>query len=206
MLLLWLHLFILSGVISPLISSSILGTYCPGEFIFQCPIFLPCHTVHGFSRQEYWSGLPFPSPMDHILSELSTMTHSSWVALHSMAHSFIGLDKAVVHVIRLVIFWDCGFQSVCYRSILLWWRRIRGYKPPIRSFLMGKLGLVLMGGAMLSKSWHQGQQYLLKRAGPREAWGKLIVSRGENPPTQALGTRAWPAERPVVLSSPNWTN
>ena len=29
----------------------------------------------GFSRQEYWSGLPFPSPVDHILSELSTMTH-----------------------------------------------------------------------------------------------------------------------------------
>ena len=44
--LLWLHPFILSGVISPLISSSILGTYRPGEFIFQCPIFLPFHTVH----------------------------------------------------------------------------------------------------------------------------------------------------------------
>ena len=28
----------------------------------------------GFSRQEYWSGLPFPYPVDHILSELSTMT------------------------------------------------------------------------------------------------------------------------------------
>ena len=38
-----------------------------------------------FSRQEYWSGLPFPSPVDHILSELSTMTFSSWVALHGMA-------------------------------------------------------------------------------------------------------------------------
>ena len=25
----------------------------------------------GFSRQEYWSGLPFPSPVDHILSGLS---------------------------------------------------------------------------------------------------------------------------------------
>ena len=25
----------------------------------------------GFSRQEYWSGLPFPSPVDHILSDLS---------------------------------------------------------------------------------------------------------------------------------------
>ena len=32
--------------------------------------------------------------MDQVLSELSTMTHPSWVA-----HSFIELDKAVVHVI-----------------------------------------------------------------------------------------------------------
>ena len=28
----------------------------------------------GFSRQEYWSGWPFPSLVDHILSDLSTMT------------------------------------------------------------------------------------------------------------------------------------
>ena len=42
--------------------------------------------------------------MDHILSELSTMNHPSWVALHSMAHSFIELDKTVIHVIRLVSF------------------------------------------------------------------------------------------------------
>ena len=67
----------------------------------------------GFSRQEYWSGLPFPSPVDHILSELSTMTRPSWVALHSMAHSFIELDKAMVHVVSLIIFCDCGFHSVC---------------------------------------------------------------------------------------------
>ena len=25
---------------------------------------LPGSSVHGFSRQEYWSGLPFPSPED----------------------------------------------------------------------------------------------------------------------------------------------
>ena len=56
----------------------------------------------GFSRQEYQSGLPFPSPVDHVLSELSTMTHLSWVALHCMAHSFTELDKAVVHVICLI--------------------------------------------------------------------------------------------------------
>ena len=66
-----------------------------------------------FSRQEYWSGLPFPSPVDHVLSELSTMTHLSWVALHGMAHSFIELDKAVVHVIRLASLLWCGFPSVC---------------------------------------------------------------------------------------------
>ena len=29
------------------------------------------------------------------------MTHPSWVALHGMVHSFIELDKAVIHVISL---------------------------------------------------------------------------------------------------------
>ena len=67
--LLWLHLFLLSGVSSPLISSSILGTYRPEESLFQCPIFLPFHLFMGFSRQEHWSTLPSPSPVDHVLSE-----------------------------------------------------------------------------------------------------------------------------------------
>ena len=51
--------------------------------------------------------------MDHVLSELSAMTRLSWVALLDMAHSFIELDKAVVHVIRLVSFLRLNFQSVC---------------------------------------------------------------------------------------------
>ena len=61
--------------------------------VAQCYNFLPFHTVRG---------LPFPSPVDHVLSEHSSMTCSSWVALHCMAPSFIELDKAVVHVISLV--------------------------------------------------------------------------------------------------------
>ena len=62
----------------------------------------------GLSRQEYWSGLPFLSPVDHILSEFSNINCPSWVALHSKAHSFIVLDKAVVHVISLISFlWLC---------------------------------------------------------------------------------------------------
>ena len=102
--LLWLCLFILSGVIYPLISSSISGTYQPGEFIFQCPIFCLFILFMGFLRQEYFSAFLFPSPVDHVLSEVSTLTHPSWVALHGMAHSFIELDKAEVHVIHLISF------------------------------------------------------------------------------------------------------
>ena len=68
-----------------------------------------------FSRQEYWSVLPSPSPVDHILSELSTMTRPSWVALHGMVHSITELDKAVVHVIKWVSFLWLWF-SVCLPS------------------------------------------------------------------------------------------
>ena len=69
----------------------------------------------GFSGQEYWSGLPFPSAVDHILSELSTMIRPSWLALHNKDHSFIELDKAVVHVINLISFLWLWF-SVCLPS------------------------------------------------------------------------------------------
>ena len=71
--------------------------------MFQCPIFLPFHTVRGVFKA-YRSSLPFPSPVDHVLSELSTMSRLSWVALRGMAHSFIELEKPVVCVIRLINF------------------------------------------------------------------------------------------------------
>ena len=69
----------------------------------------------GFPRQEYWGGLPFPSPVDHILSELFTMTRLSWVTLHGMARSFIESDKPVVHVISLISFLWLWF-SFCLPS------------------------------------------------------------------------------------------
>ena len=55
-----------------------------GSFSFSILSFCLFIRFMGFSRQEYWSGLPFLSPVDHILSELSTMTCPSWVALHGM--------------------------------------------------------------------------------------------------------------------------
>ena len=51
--LLWLHPFILFGVISPLISSSIVGTYGSGEFLFHILSFCLFILFTGFSRQEY---------------------------------------------------------------------------------------------------------------------------------------------------------
>ena len=69
--LLWLHPFILFGVISALISSSILGTYWSGKFIFHCPIVLPFHTVHGIFKARIlkWFVIPFSS-VPHIVRNL----------------------------------------------------------------------------------------------------------------------------------------
>ena len=68
------------------------------------PVLLP-GKVHGQrSLVAYGPGGRNYFSMDYVLSELSIMTHLSWVALHSMTHSFIELDQVVVHVIRLVSF------------------------------------------------------------------------------------------------------
>ena len=41
----------------------ILGTYRPVKFVFQCPIFLPFHTVHGVLKARIlnWFAIPFCS-------------------------------------------------------------------------------------------------------------------------------------------------
>ena len=54
-----------------------------------------------FSREEYWNGLPLPPPVDHVLSELFTVTCPSWVALNSMVHSFIEGEASPFATTRL---------------------------------------------------------------------------------------------------------
>ena len=115
LLLLWLHPFILSGVIFHWPPVAYWAPTDLGRSCFSVLFFCLFILFMGFSRQEYWSGLPFPYPVDHVLSELSTMTHPSWVALHGMAHTFTELDKAVVYVIRLVSFLWLWF-SFCLPS------------------------------------------------------------------------------------------
>ena len=73
----------------------------------------------GFSWQEYWNGLLFPPPVDHILSELSTVTSTSCMALHGMAHSFTELDreeylqcaKSLESCPTLVTLWTIALQA-----------------------------------------------------------------------------------------------
>ena len=47
------------------------------------------------------------------------MTRPSWVALHSLTHSFMELHKAVIRVVILVSFLDCGFDSGDGRIVVL---------------------------------------------------------------------------------------
>ena len=56
-----------------------------------------------FLWQEYWSGLPFPPPVGHVFSELSTVTHPSWVALQGTARSFIELHKLLCYAMTSLI-------------------------------------------------------------------------------------------------------
>ena len=139
----WLNLFIPSDAISLLFSSSMLGQYWPGEFLFKCHFLLLFMLFMQFSRQACWSALPFPSPVYHVLSECFTMTHVSYVALHCMAHSFTELVMAVIHVISLVSFlWLCF--SFCLPSD--GWGEEASGSFRWEGLAVGKMGLALVGG------------------------------------------------------------
>ena len=74
------------------------------------PISIDMILFIGFSRQEYWSGLAFPSPVDHVVSDVSTMpTRLGWP--HRAWLNFTGLEKAVVLVwLDWLVFCDYGFS------------------------------------------------------------------------------------------------
>ena len=77
---LWPSHFILSRAISNcrlFFPSSILDTFQSAGSCFGIISFCLFIMFMWFSQQEYWSGLPFPPPVDNILSELFTMTRPS---------------------------------------------------------------------------------------------------------------------------------
>ena len=82
--------------------------YSSSGVIYFC-LFIP---FIGFWWQEYWRGLSFPLSVDHVLSELSTMTCLSWVALHGLPHSFLELCKPLCN--------DMEKAMTTHSSILAW--------------------------------------------------------------------------------------
>ena len=73
-----------------------------------------------FSRQEYWSGLPFPSPVDYVLSDSSLwpicLRWPCTAQLHSITELYKPLhhDSAVIHegesICQLYTVWQIGFK------------------------------------------------------------------------------------------------
>ena len=66
------------------------------------------------------SGLPFPPPVDYVLSELSAMTNPSWLALPGMTYSFPELYKLLCHNEAMIcnesqkhsiLYWDFSSDS-----------------------------------------------------------------------------------------------
>ena len=110
--LLWLHPFILSGVISPLMSSSILGTYQPGEFLF-------CILSFAFSYCSWGSQGKNTAVVCHSLLQWTTFCQSSppWpvcLGWPYMAWLIVSLSESRLWFMSSdwLVFCDCGFQSV----------------------------------------------------------------------------------------------
>ena len=94
----FLGLFLYSSLVAYWLPTSL------GSSHFSVLSFCLFHTVHGVLKARIlkWFAIPFSSG-PHFVRTLH-YDHLSWVAVQGMAHSFIELDKAVVHVIRLVSF------------------------------------------------------------------------------------------------------
>ena len=100
----------LSGVVSPLISSNVLGTYQPGEFIFQCPIFLPFLTVHGVLKARIlkWFAIPFssgPHSVRPLHRDLSDLGDPIWHGLVSLSQTRLWSTWS-----DWLVVCDCGFS------------------------------------------------------------------------------------------------
>ena len=135
----------------------------------------------GFSRKEYWSGLPFPSPVDHILSDLSTMTCPSWVAPWAYL-SFIELDKAVVLVwLDWLVFYEYGFSLSALWCPLATPIVLLGFLLPCAWDISSQLLLTLDEGYLLTAAPSDLQCGIAPLGPPAPAQPQLL-GRGVGPP------------------------
>ena len=93
--LLWPCHFIISGAIVIALHSSQEAYWTPSDLRDSSSDVISFYLFT--LRVGYWSGLPFPPTVDHVLSGIFTTACPSWLALHGMAHSFIELHKPLQH-------------------------------------------------------------------------------------------------------------
>ena len=107
--LLWPSLFLLFGAVYPFFPSITSDTW-PGGLIFWCHIFCLFILSVEFSRQEYRSSLPFPSPVDHIHSFTSLIMISfSFLNILEMAPlKFLAIKSNVLWLSQEVV---CLFST-----------------------------------------------------------------------------------------------
>ena len=75
----------------------------------------PDSTVHGFPRQKYWSGLPFPSP-EHLPN--TRIKHWDWLFSHSITYS--DFSHTVTWTGTSLLFMTEKYSIICTDHILPW--------------------------------------------------------------------------------------
>ena len=92
---------------------SILETFLPGEpYLLVSDLFALSCCRWDSPNKNTGVGLPFPSPVDHVLSEVFIMTLPSCLALPGITHSFTELHKPLC-MTGLWSLWLSGKESAC---------------------------------------------------------------------------------------------
>ena len=78
----------------------------------------PDSVSKGFSRQEHWSGLPFPSPGDLPNSGIEPVSPALQADFYSLSHQRTAQKGACMHI-RMSILQRNKFSSCFFKKILL---------------------------------------------------------------------------------------
>ena len=105
----------------PLISSSLLGTYWPGKFLFQYPIILPFHTVHGVLKARILKlfAIPFssgPHSVRPLHLDPPVLGGPTWHGLVSLRYYYCCWSISWGFWVKKVGYGDVR-SSVCYLQL-----------------------------------------------------------------------------------------
>jgi len=98
------HWFIAEFVLGYLVAKSCLTL---GDLV-DCS--LPAHLAVGFPRQDYWTGLPFPSPLELNISVPKTVPDTKQVLSNICCMNRELLSVSIDHCIYLLLLTITGFK------------------------------------------------------------------------------------------------